>query len=134
MIVMDPYFRRAFASVLAHELDRRILLALLHQKREIRYEALRKTVGEQSSQLFNYAVERLVSSGLVGRRLKPQGKRFMSYFQLVPRGRDVALICASLAKGGPLPRRLPRAGRQDVHAVFLGIPLTDAPVPQGGRG
>src|SRR5882762_9677994 len=133
MITMDRPFRKAFASVLAHELDRRILLALLRQKSEIRYEALRRAVGEASSQTFNYAVERLVSHGLVGRRLKPQGKRFMSYFQLVPRGRDVALICTSLAKGGPLPRQLPRGTRQDVHAVFLGVPLNDAPLPQGGR-
>jgi DNA-binding HxlR family transcriptional regulator len=134
MIAMDPYFRRAFTSVLAHELDRRILFALLRQGREIRYEALRKTVGEGSSQLFNYAVERLVSGGLVGRRLKPQGRRFMSFFQLIPRGRDVALICASLAKGAGLPRRLARNVGEDVHAVFLGIPLTDAPVPHRGRG
>src|SRR6266571_3236988 len=134
MTVMSARFAAAFASVLAHDLDRRALLCLLAAARELRYEELRRAAAEDSHQLFNYSVERLVTHGLVNRRLIPQGKRFQSHFSPSARGLAVAQVLDGIVRAGKLPAKLPSDLLADVRRVLAGSPSHRSPVPQGGRG
>lgn len=120
MTVMNARFIAAFSSVLAHDLDRRSLLCLLRAGRELRYEELRRAAGEPSPQLFNYAVDRLVTHGLVNRRLVPQGKRFQSHFSPSARGLAIARVLEGLVLSGRLPARLPKDVIADVRLVLSG--------------
>src|SRR6266850_1796028 len=120
MTTMNARFIAAFSSVLAHDLDRRALLTLLSSGRELRYEELRRAAGEPSPQLFNYAVDRLVTHALVNRRMVPQGKRFQSHFSPSARGLAIARILEGLVRSGRLPAKLPAEVLSDVRLVLAG--------------
>jgi len=132
MIIMSRFFVKALGSVMAHELDRRALLGLHAANREMRWEELRRTVGEKSPQLFAYAMERLMSNALVNRRLRPQGKRYKSILSTSGRGALIAAILESLSRSGRLPSELPEDVAEDVRAFFAPrIPKLQTPVPEG---
>lgn len=119
-MTMEARFGVAFEETLSHDLDRRILIKLLHADREVRYEELRKAVGEDSKQTFKYAVDRLMQRAVVGRRLEEQGERYQSYFSLTPRGKTIAVILLSLGERGSIPETVPVQVRKAVQGVFLG--------------
>ncbi len=94
----------AVHSLVAHELDRRILLELLLGGDETRYEGLRLAVGETSKQRFQDALARLQLHSLVDRRLEPAGKRYWSWFSCTSRGKRLSTAILGLARKGALPR------------------------------
>lgn len=111
-------FINAFQAVLAHDLDRRMVLELARTPGEFGYEELRKAVGETSNQTFNYAFERLMYHVLVYRRLQEQGKYYHSYLSATPRAMLIAKILTSLGKSGRLPASLASPVREQVQAWF----------------
>lgn len=131
MTIMNPRFIEAFSSVLAHDLDRRALLEMLHANREVRYAELRRATGERSAQLFDYAVERLIAHALVNRRLVYRGRRFQSHLSPSGRGLAIAKVLDGLVRTGRLPRNLPAEMLGDVRLVLLGVP---PPVPSSQKG
>lgn len=104
--------------VLAHDTDRRMLLELAGAERELRYEELRKAVHEESKQLYEYAVNRLIEHVLVNRRLEEAGERYRSYLSPTARGMLVAKILRSLGRRGSLPDELPAKLQAQVRAFF----------------
>lgn len=111
-------FIAAFRMVLAHDTDRRMLLELAGAGREIRYEELRKAVHEDSKQLYQYAVDRLIDHVLINRRLEEAGERYRSYLSPTPRGMLVAKILRSLGRRGSLPEELPDQLQAQVREFF----------------
>lgn len=94
-------FTLAFEDVLRHRSDRAIILGLHAAGKEIRYEALRRGIGNESPQLFRDAIERLSSIALINRRLVPAGSRYRSFLSTSPAGDRVAellLLWSRLAK------------------------------------
>ncbi len=126
MTMQDARFARAFEAVLGNGLDRRALLALFKAGRELRYEELRRAIGEGSPQTFSYSVERLTHHALVRRRLEREGrqKRYKSYLSPSSRGEDVARILDTLGSQGRLPAHLPASTRRAVQMVFVGTSAT----------
>lgn len=120
---MSDRFAKAFGAVLGEELDRRILIQLHEAGREVRYEELRKAVGEPSSQTFKYAFDRLMRHALLDRRLEERGERYHSHLSPTARGRMIAQILVSLGKRGELPSEIPAEYRDGIQKVFLGAAL-----------
>lgn len=115
----------AFGQVLAHPEDRQVLTFLLASEGEVRYEALRKGVREDSSQLFKYCVDRLSRTALIKRRLVERGKRYESHLSLTRAGKEIAEALVSLSQKGSLPRSLPERDRLELqHAFILEVPAT----------
>jgi DNA-binding HxlR family transcriptional regulator len=111
-------FQDAFEEVLRHRADRRILLTLASHKREIRYEALRKAIGEESPQLFKLAVDRLGRNALINRRLHPQGKRYMTFLSASTAGQHLGSVLLHWSKEAAVPARLPAKARREVRQLF----------------
>jgi DNA-binding MarR family transcriptional regulator len=104
---------------LVHVEDRQVLAFLLAQPGEVRYEAARHGVEENSPQMFKYCVDRLSRSALINRRLAEHGHRFDSYLSLTPAGKEIARALVSLSERGALPRDLPQRDRLDIQQSFL---------------
>lgn len=118
---MNPRFLDAFNEVLAHDLDRAMLLALLEADREVRYEELRKTVGSPQSQSFQYALDRLMDHALVTRRLEPWGEeRYKSQLSPSARGMKVARILEGLATKGEIPAEFQDELGEELESAFRG--------------
>jgi DNA-binding HxlR family transcriptional regulator len=117
---MDERFREAFESVLAHDLDRSMLVELLEADREVRYEELRRSVGKPLSQAYQRALDRLMDHALVQRRLEQRGERYQTHLSLTSRGKQVAEVLEGLGNRGSLPRDLPESLRADIQQAFLG--------------
>lgn len=117
---MSEMLRAAFEEVMRQDLDRRILLELLRAEREVRYEELRKAVGETSNQTFKYAIDRLSRHALLARRLVPQGKRHASHLSPTSRGVTIATVLKSLGSDLAVPPDLPAEVLVTIRQVFLG--------------
>lgn len=111
-------FVAAFRMVLTHDLDRRVLLELAGAQRELRYEELRKAVHEESKQLYQYAISRLMDGVLVNRRLVEAGERYQTHLSPTPRGILVFKILHSLGEKGQLPDKLPGQLREQIQSFF----------------
>ncbi len=109
----------AFEGVLAHTEDRQVLAHLLSEGREVRYEALRKGIHEDSPQMFKYTVDRLTRAALLNRRLVERGRRFESHLSLTRAGKEIARVLVSLSERGSLPRDLPERDRLELQHTFL---------------
>lgn len=122
------YFAQAFREVLSHDLDRGILLELCSAGVELRYEELRRRLGEASPEAFSRAVERLGSHALLKRRLaRLEGqKRYGSWLSPSPRGVTLASVLEGLASKGRIPPTLPAEIQEELKAVFKAGPLQEA--------
>lgn len=117
---MTELFAEAFASVLGHELDRRMLVALCEARREVRYEELRRTVNETSSQAFKRAFDRLQRHALISRRLVPQGEEnYESHLSPTVRGQYIASLLLELSHS-TADAKVPREVAAQASAVLLG--------------
>ncbi len=115
----------AFSQVLAHPEDRRALTFLLATDGEVRYEALRKGIREDSQQMFKYSMDRLSKTALIKRRLVERGKRYESHLSLTRAGKEIAEALLSLSQKGTLPRSLPERDRLELQQAFvLEVPAT----------
>ena len=122
-------FARAFKEVLCYDLDRRLLLELDSAGEELRYEELRRRVGESAPEAFSRAVERLSKAALVKRRLaRLEGqRRYGTWLSPSPRGLTVARVLDGLASTGKIPAGLPEDVRTAVMGVFRGRTAQEAP-------
>jgi DNA-binding HxlR family transcriptional regulator len=123
---MTELFAEAFACVLSYELDRRMLVALCEARREVRYEELRRTVKESSSENFKRAFDRLQRHALISRRLIPQGENYESHLSPTVRGQYIASLLVKLSqsvKGADVPNEV----AAEASAVLLGQKGTRAP-------
>lgn len=114
-------FSRAFESVLAHRIDRRILTLLAERERELRYEELRKAAGMGSPQLFKECIERLGKNALIDRRLVPRGKLFSSHISATRLGLAIAQVLERMGAQSSLPRGMPDAHKRVVQRVLAGF-------------
>lgn len=116
-----PGLTEAFRSVLAHEIDQRVLAELHRAGGELRYEAVRRAVREGSPEAFRRSVDRLSHGGLVKRRLeRERGKaRYRSLLSPSPWGIAVARALEGLGRRGKIPEALPRSIRAQLQGVFV---------------
>jgi DNA-binding HxlR family transcriptional regulator len=120
MTHMTELFAEAFASVLRYELDRRMLVALCEAKREVRYEELRRTVNESSSEAFKRAFDRLQRHALISRRLIPQGEEnYESHLSPTVRGQYIASLLVKLSHS-TTDAKVPKEVAAQASAVLLG--------------
>ncbi len=128
VIVPSSYLTEAFREVVARDLDRRMVLALWTAGRELRYEELRRRVGNPAPQAFGRAVERLSRHALINRRLQrlPRKRAFGSFLSPSPWGITVAKVLDELATKGRLPPGLDADVRVQVKAVFQTESATEA--------
>lgn len=118
---MNPRFLEAFNEVLAHDLDRAMLLALLDAGREVRYEELRRSVGSPQSQTFQYALDRLMEHALVNRRMEPWGEeRYKTQLSPTARGVKIARILEGLASEGQIPTQFRDELGEELEVAFRG--------------
>lgn len=120
MVSRSERFAQAFEEILGRELDKAIVICLRDAERPVRYEELRKTVGEASPETFKRAIDGLTRAAVISRKLEPQGGRYLSYISPTPRGVIVADTLFSLGTKGRLPNSLPESVRADIQGVFLG--------------
>ena len=122
------YLAQAFRGVVIHDLDRAILLELCSAGKEVRYEDMRRRVGESSPEAFSRAVERLSGHALVKRRLERlRGQeRYGSWLSPSPRGTTIASVLEGLASTGRIPSTLPAEVREQVKAIFKAGPPQEA--------
>lgn len=110
----------AFTSVLAHRDDRKILVFLRSQNSEVRYEALRKAIGEDSPQSFKYAISRLSGEALINRRLEERGERFASFISLTTPGASIAALLLGMHAALPkIAEDVPKQLREDAQRALL---------------
>jgi hypothetical protein len=128
VIVTSSYLTEAFREVVARDLDRRMLLALCTAGRELRYEELRRRVGNPAPQAFGRAVERLSKHALIMRRLRrlPHQRRFASILTVSSWGTMVGGALDGLAKVGRIPATLPPAVTAQLRAAFDADSATEA--------
>ena len=118
---MNPRFLEAFNEILAHDLDRAMLLTLLDAGREVRYEELRKSVGSPKSQSFQYALDRLMDHALVNRRMEPWGEeRYKTLLSPSARGMKIARILDGIATEGKIPPEFRRELGEELEVAFRG--------------
>lgn len=118
---MNRRFLEAFNEVLAHDLDRAMLLGLLNAEREVRYEELRKSVGSPKSQSFQYALDRLMDHALVNRRMEPWGEeRHKTLLSPTSRGMKIARILDGLASNGQIPTEFRDELGEELEVAFRG--------------
>jgi DNA-binding HxlR family transcriptional regulator len=111
-------FQDALEDVLRYRSDRSIVLGLSTAGREVRYEALRRGIGNESPQLFRDSVERLSTHALINRRLVPSGRRYSSYLSTTEAGDKVASVLVSFREGRPIPTELRPSERKVLEAIF----------------
>lgn len=118
---MDHGFLKAFNEVLAHDLDRAMLIAMLQAEREVRYEELRKSVDAPPSQSFQYALDRLMDHALVNRRLEPWGEeRYKTLLSPTARGMKVARTLEGLASDCAVPKDILDELGEELEVAFRG--------------
>lgn len=130
---MTELFAEAFASVLSQELDRRMLVALCEAKREVRYEELRRTVNEESSEAFKRAFSRLQRHALINRRLIPQGENYESHLSPTVRGLYIASLLVELSRSTS-DAKVPKEVAEEASAVLLGRKGTKETPRDAARG
>lgn len=108
----------AFASLLEHELDRRLLVLIHEDGAELRYEKARKRLGEPAKQSFKEAVERLGAHAVINRRLEEHGSRYWSFLSVTERGRNFAKALVGLREKGKIPETIPRMVRDGIQTAF----------------
>lgn len=111
-------FREALLEVLRHDADKRILLTLSQAGREMRWEELRRAIGSPAPQTFKDAMDRLMRTVAVNRRLVEEGDRHQSHLSLTPTGRHIATVLVHVSEH--LPESVPVHVRRDAQAVFRG--------------
>lgn len=110
----------ALESVLAHRSDRQILVYLRSQGEEVRYEILRRAIGEKSPQSFKYAISRLSGDALINRRLEERGERFASFISLTNPGKSIATLLIELHSAlHTMPGDFPRQLREEAQHALL---------------
>lgn len=112
-------FAAAFAATFPQPIDRAILVALQASEKELRYEELRRLVGNPRPQTFQYAMDRLMAHAMVSRRLEPHGKSNWSHYKPTTRGAKVASIWIDIAYGRS-PTGLSQQENEAVRDVLLG--------------
>jgi DNA-binding HxlR family transcriptional regulator len=113
-----PRFRDALEDVLSHRSDRLIVLTLATQEDELRYEALRRIIGEESPQLFKQALGRLGRNALINRRVRQQGRRYMTFLSATKVGLQLGSLLLMWASDEALPPNFPETARRDVQEMF----------------
>lgn len=112
-------FVAALRELLAHDLDRDLLITLVRAGTTVGYEELRHAVGDPHQQTYKNTVDRLLEHVAVYRQLRPKGKRYRTFLSPSPRGILLVRVLTHLSREGRLPPDLPEEIRRPLETWLV---------------